>query len=42
MPVPKGTRFFVVTRGGKRIRIAQSPSGKTLEAKNIGKKKKKK
>ena len=39
MPVPKGTRFFVVNRGGKKIRIAKH-RGKTIEAKTLKKKKK--
>jgi hypothetical protein len=41
MPTPKGTRYFVVTRGGKRIRIAQDPQGNTIEHKVLPKKKKK-
>ena len=45
MPVPKGTRFFIVNRRrGKtrtRIRIAVDRSGKTIEAKKLPKNKKK-
>ena len=42
MPVPKGTRFRVVTRGGKKIRLAFAPgTNEVIETKVIGKKNKK-
>lgn len=35
MPVPKGTRFRVVKKGGKKIRLAFK-GNKVIEAKRIG------
>lgn len=40
VPVPRGTRFRVVTRNGKKVRLAIAPSGKVVEARRIRKKKK--
>ena len=37
MPLPKGTRFRVVKKGGKKIRLAfKQGTSKVIEAKNIG------
>ena len=37
MPVPKGARFRVVTRGGEKIRLAIVGKGKVVEAKKLKK-----
>ncbi len=37
MPLPKGTRFRVVKKGGKKIRLAfKQGTDKVIEAKSIG------
>ena len=38
MPVPKGARYRVVTRGGQKIRLAFVGKGKVVEAKKLPKK----
>jgi len=36
MPLPKSTRFAVkTTKTGKKVRLAFTPSGKVIEAKNL-------
>jgi hypothetical protein len=34
MPVPSGTKYRYVNRGGKQIRLAIAPGGKVVEAKS--------
>lgn len=36
MPLPKSTRYAVkTTKSGKKIRLAFTPKGKVIEAKNL-------